>query len=71
MCGGDARDVSRRASSVGGHVLTRCVMLSLDGLWDGHFDVRLHGAHARDVVRWTYVSVYGLSTSGGSRWDRW
>ena len=69
--GGDVRDVSRRASSVGGHGLPRCVMPSLDGLSDGHFDVCLHGAHDRDVVRTACVSVYGLSTSGGSMWDRW
>ena len=71
MCGGDVRDVSRCASAGGRHVLTRCVMLSLDGLSDVHFEVCLQCAHARDVVRWTCVSVYGLSTSGGSRRDRW
>ena len=69
--GGDVRDVSRRASSAGGHGLPRCVMPSLDGLSDGHFDVCLHGAHDRDVVRTACVSVYGLSTSGGSRLNRW
>ena len=70
-CGGDVCDVSRRASAWGRHGLTRCVMPSLDGLSDGHFDVCLHGAHDRDVVRTACVSVYGLSTSGGSRRDRW
>ena len=34
-------------------------------------DVCLHGAHDRDVVRTACVSVYGLSTSGGSRLNRW